>query len=83
MLRVCVLPDEEEAHEVRRRYGLDGLTQPVQSVAFLSSGELLSDPIASQAYMDLTRNEVEPALAAQLLTGLVGGTAQVLTERSV
>ena len=52
--------------------------QPAQNVVFLSSGELLSDPIASQAYLYLTRNEVEAALAAQLLTGLEGATGQGL-----
>ena len=51
--------------------------QPVQNVVFLStSGELLSDPMASQAYLYLTRNEVEPTLAAHLLTGLEGATGQ-------
>ena len=50
--------------------------QPVQNIAFLSNGELLSDPMASQAYLYLTRNEVEPTLAAHLLTGLEGATGQ-------
>ncbi len=50
--------------------------QPVQNIAFLSNGELLSDPMASQAYLYLTHNEVEPTLAAHLLTGLEGATGQ-------
>ena len=57
--------------------------QPLHNAVFLSGGELLSDPIASQVYLYLTANEVEPALAAQLLAGLQGAGGQGLHRDQV
>ncbi len=57
--------------------------QPLHNAIFLSSGELLSDPIASQVYLYLMANEVEPALAAQLLVGLEGAGGRGLHRDQV